>query len=155
MECLRRKRMRIVIGSDHGGYELKKDLVSRFEKAGHSVTDTGCYTPEAVDYPDVAEKLCHRLLDEHYDFGILLCGTGIGVSIAANKIDGIRAAHLADEYSARMAKAHNDANVITLGARVLGPELAWSIVGAYMDSSFMHSHHEVRVEKIMALEKKN
>ena len=145
--------MRIIIGSDHGGFDLKGLLKSRLEENGHSVTDAGCFSHDAVDYPDVAAALCHDLLSSGYDFGILICGTGIGISIAANKIDGIRAAHLSDAYSARMAKAHNDANVITLGARTLGPELAWDLVTAYMDSSFLGGVHEVRVEKIALLEK--
>lgn len=147
--------MKIIIGCDHGGYDLKLEIIARLEKEGHSVVDVGCPDRTPVDYPDVAADLCHRLLDEKEDFGILICGTGIGISIAANKIDGIRAAHLSDAYSASMAKAHNNANVITLGARTLGVELAWTIVKAYMDSSFLGGVHQTRVEKIAALEKED
>ena len=144
--------MRIIIGSDHGGFDLKNEIASRLRSKGDIVVDAGCYTAEAVDYPDVAESLCIDLLGGEYDFGILICGTGIGISIAANKIKGIRAAHLSDAYSARMAREHNDANVITLGARTLGTELAWSLVEAYMDARFQGGVHEERIRKIAALE---
>ena len=136
--------MKIIIGCDHGGYDLKLEIIARLEKEGHSVVDVGCPDRNPVDYPDVAADLCHRLLDEKEDFGILICGTGIGISIA-----------LSDAYSASMAKAHNNANVITLGARTLGVELAWTIVKAYMDSSFLGGVHQTRVEKIAALEKED
>ncbi len=144
--------MNIIIGCDHGALELKNFISTRLEGAGHSLTDIGCYDTTPVDYPDIAEELCHRLLKEHYDFGILLCGTGIGISIAANKINGIRAAHLSDTYSAAMAKAHNNANVITLGGRTLGCELAYSIVDSYMNAKFLGGIHEERINKISALE---
>ncbi len=146
--------MRIIIGSDHGGYELKGELTVRLKKEGHEVEDIGCYSKDAVDYPDVAQTLCTRLLKDGYDFGILICGTGIGISIAANKIDGIRAAHLSDAYSAAMAKAHNNANVITLGARTLGVELAWNLVESYMSSSFLGGVHQQRIDKIAKLERR-
>lgn len=146
--------MNIIIGCDHGGFELKNEILSRLKTEGHNVTDIGCFSKEAVDYPDIAESLCDRLLQDSFDFGILICGTGIGISIAANKIDGIRAAHLSDAYSASMAKAHNNANVITLGARTLGVELAWTLVQAYMSSAFLGDIHQVRVDKITALEKR-
>lgn len=145
--------VRIIVGSDHGGWALKEDLKKRLEAEGLSVTDVGCYDTCSVDYPDIARELCTRLLSEGYDFGVLCCGTGIGISIAANKIDGIRAAHVSDAYSAAMARAHNDANVICLGGRVLGDELAWSIVQSYMASSFQGGRHQKRVDKIADLEK--
>ena len=146
--------MNIIIGCDHGALELKGFIASRLKEYGHSVTDIGCYDSNPVDYPDIAESLCRELLDNGFDFGILLCGTGIGISIAANKIEGIRAAHLSDVYSAAMAKAHNDANVITLGGRTLGNELAWAIVDAYMKADFLGGIHQDRINKIMALEKR-
>ena len=146
--------MNIVIGSDHGGFDLKGEIASRLMSQGHSVFDIGCHTADPVDYPDIAESLCNKLLKEGFDFGILICGTGIGISIAANKINGIRAAHLPDAYSARMAREHNDANVITLGARTLGTELAWSLVEAYMGAHFLGGVHEKRIGKIAALEER-
>ena len=147
--------MRIIIGSDHGGFDLKNELIARLYGRGHEIEDIGCYSTFPVDYPDIAEKLCERLLSDGFDFGILICGTGIGISIAANKIDGIRAAHLSDGYSARMAKAHNNANVITLGARTLGIELAWSLVEAYISESFLGGIHEERICKISKLERRS
>lgn len=141
---------RIVIGSDHGGYDLKEELKRRLEAEGHQVEDIGC-GGEPVDYPDIAEKLCGVLLGQGFEFGILCCGTGIGVSIAANKIRGIRAALCSDCYSARMAKAHNNANVITLGGRTVGTELAWQMVQEYMREEFLHGVHEKRVDRLNEL----
>lgn len=140
--------MRLVIGCDHGGYQMKQELAERLAKAGREVYDCGTYSEAMVDYPDVAIAACTKLLEERYDAGILICGTGIGMSIAANKIKGIRAALCADCYSAKMAKQHNNANVITLGARTLGVELAWEIVQSYLFASFLGGIHEPRVKKI-------
>lgn len=145
--------MRVILGSDHGGYLLKEELARRLVSKGVDITDVGCHDTNSVDYPDIAADLCHRLLEESFDFGILCCGTGIGISIAANKIHGIRAAHVADAYSAAMARCHNNANVICLGGRTLGDEVAWSIVEAYMGASFLGGRHQGRVDKIMALER--
>ncbi len=142
---------RIIIGSDHGGFLLKEELKSRLEKEGYEVFDAGCYSTDMVDYPIVATELCNKLLNDNYDSGILICGTGIGVSIAANKVKGIRAALCSDCFSARMAKEHNDANVITLGARTIGVELAWEIVKSYLKASFTHGVHEPRVEMLNAI----
>lgn len=140
--------MNIVIGSDHGGFALKEELKKRLTEQGCQVKDVGCSGNETADYPEIAEKLCRTLLDEKKDFGILCCGTGIGVSIAANKIKGIRAALCSDCYSARMAKAHNNANVITLGGRTTGIELAWMMVQEYMNETFLGGIHETRVNMI-------
>lgn len=144
--------MRLIIGADHGGVELKALLKERLIAEGHTVEDVGTMDIAAVDYPDIAEKLCKKLLNDGYDRGILVCGTGIGMSIAANKIHGIRAALITDTFSARMASAHNDANVVTLGARTLGPELAWEILKANLEEPHLGGKHAVRVEKIMKLE---
>lgn len=143
--------MKIVIGSDHGGFELKEELKKRLQEKGHQVEDVGCYSKESVDYPEVAENLCGVLLEKKYDFGLMCCGTGIGVSIAANKIKGIRAALCSDCYSARMAKAHNNANVITMGGRTVGVELAWMMVQEYMKEAFLGGIHESRVNMINRL----
>ncbi len=140
--------MNLIIGCDHGGFLLKQELIRRLEKEGHKVEDAGCYSEDMVDYPDIAVNVCNRLLEEEYDRGILICGTGIGVSIAANKVKGIRAALCSDCFSARMSMEHNNANVITLGARTLGIELAWEILKTYLSSEFIFGIHEKRVEKI-------
>lgn len=142
----------IVIGSDHGGFELKNVLVSHLESKGKKVMDCGVFDTASVDYPDIAKKVCDEVKTAAYEFGILICGTGIGISIAANKIDGIRCALLSNEYSAEKAKQHNNANVIALGGRVLGPDLAKSIVDAFMDAEFEGGRHQNRVDKIHALE---
>lgn len=142
----------ILIASDHGGFGLKNALKDHLTQQGCEVEDLGVHTPDSVDYPDIAEQLCKRLLSGTYEFGILICGTGIGISMAANKIDGIRCALVRDEFSARMAKQHNNANVLALGGRVTGDCLAASIVDAYRAASFEGGRHAARVEKIHRLE---
>lgn len=146
--------MKLVIGADHGGVEMKAELKERLVKAGHTVADVGTMDTASVDYPDIAEKLCKEVLSGGYDRGILICGTGIGMSIAANKIHGIRAALITDTYSAKMASAHNNANVVALGARTLGIELAWEILEANLNTAHLGGRHAARVAKIMALEEK-
>lgn len=143
--------MKIIIASDHGGYELKALIIERLREENHEVFDNGCYSREAVDYPMIAKDTSLKLLNEGYDFGILICGTGIGIGIAANKVKGIRAALCSDVYSAKMAKAHNDANIITLGARTIGRELAWEIVKAYIETSFLEGVHKERVTQINSI----
>lgn len=143
--------MKIAIGADHGGFEMKSELISRLEQAGYPVDDRGTYTTESCDYPDIAEIVARGVSAGDYDLGILICGTGIGVSMAANKVEGVRAALLADCFSARMAREHNDANVITLGARTLGIELAWEIVESFLKASFLGDKHARRVDKIMRI----
>lgn len=145
--------MKIGIGADHGGYELKGKIIALLEKMGHEVKDYGCYSPESVDYPDVAKALCEGVVKDECERGILVCGTGIGMSIAANKVHGIRCAHCTDTYSAAMAKEHNNANVIAIGARITGEELAYCIVKSWLEAEFQGGRHQGRVDKIMALEK--
>lgn len=145
--------MKIGIGCDHGGFEMKEELKKRLETAGYEVNDQGTYSLDEVDYPDVAERVAAGVSQEEYECGILVCGTGIGMSIAANKVKGIRAAPITDSFSAKMAKEHNNANMIALGARTLGIELAWELVQAYLNAEFMGGKHQKRVEKIMAIEK--
>lgn len=142
--------MKIVAGSDHGGYELKEALRRRLAEQGHTVQDIGCHG-EAVDYPDIAAALAEIVTEGGAEFGILCCGTGIGVSIAANKVHGIRAALCADCYSARMAKEHNNANIIAFGGRTVGIELAWEMVRAYMGAEYLGGIHAERVARIDAL----
>ncbi len=143
----------IVIGCDHGAYELKGILVDYLKSKGKEVDDCGVFDGTSVDYPDIAKKVCDKVLTGNYEFGILLCGTGIGISIAANKIDGIRCALVCNEYSAEKTKQHNNANVIAMGGRVLGPDLAKNILDAYMNAEFEGGRHQTRIDKIHALEK--
>lgn len=143
----------IVIGCDHGACELKNVLVEHLKSKGKEVDDCGVFDATSVDYPDIAEKVCTKVNSGNYEFGILLCGTGIGISIAANKIDGIRCALLCNEYMAEKTKQHNNANVIAMGGRVIGPDLAKNILDAYMNAEFEGGRHQNRIDKIHALEK--
>ena len=145
--------MKITIGSDHGAVELKEEVkmvLHEFEDV--RVTDVGTFGTESVDYPDIAEKVCADVVSGRADRGIVLCGTGIGISIAANKIDGIRAALCGDVYSAIMSRKHNDANVLAMGGRVTGIGPAGEIVRAWVCTEFEGGRHARRVDKIMALE---
>ena len=145
--------MKITIGSDHGAVELKEEVkmvLHEFEDV--RVTDVGTFGTESVDYPDIAEKVCTDVVSGKADRGIVLCGTGIGISIAANKIDGIRAALCGDVYSAIMSRKHNDANVLAMGGRVTGIGPAGEIVRAWVGTEFEGGRHARRVDKIMALE---
>ena len=147
--------MKITIGSDHGAVELKEEVkmvLHEFEDV--RVTDVGTFGTESVDYPDIAEKVCADVVSGKADRGIVLCGTGIGISIAANKIDGIRAALCGDVYSAIMSRKHNDANVLAMGGRVTGIGPAGEIVRAWVCTEFEGGRHARRVGKIMALEQK-
>jgi ribose 5-phosphate isomerase B len=135
---------RVSIGSDHGGFQLKEALRKRLRDKGHDVTDRGCPGPEAVDYPDIALSVCSDVTDGRSDIGVLICGTGIGMSNAANKVRGIVAALCTNEYMARMARQHNDANVLVLGGRVVGDELAFSIVEAFISSEPLMDERYVR-----------
>ena len=143
----------LAIGADHGGFELKGHIINYLEENGIAVKDFGVYNEESVDYPDCAVPVCESVLTGECDRGILICGTGIGISIAANKIDGIRAALCSDVYSAKMAREHNDANIICLGGRVTGRELACMIVDTWYNSRHLGGRHSGRVEKIHKLEK--
>lgn len=144
----------LAIGSDHGGYELKEYLKKHLEERNIEYKDYGTYTEDSCDYPDIAETVCAAINGGECDRGILVCGTGIGISISANKIDGIRAALCGDVFSAKMSKQHNNANVICLGGRVTGRELAYMIVDTWYDEKFLGERHQNRVNKIHALENK-
>lgn len=145
--------MKFAVGSDHGAVDLKEEvkLVLK-EFPGINVVDVGTFSHDPVDYPDIAKKLCEKLTSGECDRGILLCGTGIGISIAANKIKGIRCALCSDVFSAKMSRAHNDANVLALGGRVLGVGPAGEIVRAFVETKFEGGRHEKRIKKIMDLE---
>jgi ribose 5-phosphate isomerase B len=144
--------MRIVIANDHGAVELKKELLSWLKAQGHEVVNLGVDVEDRVDYPDMASAACAEYLKGGYDFGILLCGTGIGISIAANKVPGIRCALIHDIFTATMAREHNDANFIAMGGRVEYSVPPTEILAAFMGSKFQGGRHADRVEKIMELD---
>jgi ribose 5-phosphate isomerase B len=144
----------IIIGSDHGGLALKAALNSYLNRRGFDVTDAGTNGDASVDYPDFGQKVAEAVIAGEADQGILICGTGIGMSIAANKIPGIRAALVTDVFMARMAREHNNANVLVLGGRVLDEQKACDLVGAWLDATFEGGRHQARLDKITALEKK-
>lgn len=139
--------MKIVLGSDHGGYELKEAVRQKLVHGGHEVTDAGCFSTESVDYPDVAEQVVENLLNGKSQRGILICGTGIGMSIAANRHRRIRAANCCDEYTVKMSREHNDANILCLGARVLETEKALRMVGVWLETEFTGGRHQRRIAK--------
>ncbi len=144
----------LAIGCDHGGLNLKKTIIEHLESKNVEVKDIGTYTTDSCDYPDISEKVAKEILNGNCECGILVCGTGIGVSIAANKVKGIRAAHVTDTFSAKMAREHNNAHIICLGERITGPQVALEIVDAYLGAEFGGARHQTRVDKIMALENK-
>lgn len=144
--------MKIIIGSDHGGRKLKAEIKGLLEEMNYSYEDVGCDCDDSVDYPDYAKPVAKRVAEGEFDRGILICGTGIGMSIAANKVKGIRCAVVSDEYSARMSREHNNANVLALGERVVGPDLAKSIVRTWLEADFQGDRHQRRLQKVEELE---
>lgn len=144
--------MKYAIGGDHSALELKQIIIHHLESKGIEVTDYGTYTPESTHYPIYAQKVAKAVTSGEADFGIAICGTGLGVGISANKVRGIRAATVSDTFSARMARAHNNANVLTFGARVVGPGLAIDIVDAWLASDFEDGRHSIRVGMISKIE---
>lgn len=144
----------ILIGSDHGGIALKTALSSYLKRRGLEVSDLGTDSDASVDYPDFGQKVAEAVIAGKAEFGILICGTGIGMSITANKIPGIRAALVTDVFMARMAKEHNNANILVLGGRVLDEQKACDLVGAWLDATFEGGRHQLRLDKITAVEKK-
>ena len=146
---------KIIIGSDHGGFELKRDVIAHLEKRGVEVIDVGTYSTESCNYPDYARALCKRIQSGEFERGILICGTGIGISIAANKHNGIRAACCSDTFSARMTRMHNDANVLCFGGRVVGAGLACDMVDLFIATEFEGGRHIDRVNMLAEIEKEN
>ncbi len=145
--------MRIAIGADHAGFELKMELAARLTEMGHHVVDLGTHGTDPVDYPDYAKSVGAALLAGKADRGILICGSGVGASVAANKIAGIRAGLCHDTYSARQGVEHDDMNVLVLGARVIGFELARDLVRVFLEAGFTgEERHRWRLEKVRALE---
>lgn len=139
--------MKIVIGADHGGFELKQQVVSQLETLGYDVLDIGCHSAESVDYPDIAEGVANKIIAGDCARGILICGTGIGMSMAVNRDERIRAALCHDEFTARMSREHNDANVLCIGARVLGPGLVEEMVRVWLATDFAGGRHQRRIDK--------
>ena len=146
--------MKIAIGADHGGFSLKELIIPHLKEKGHDVIDLGTNSGDSVDYPEFGEKVAMAVINGEADRGIVICGTGIGISISANKVPGIRAALVSETFSARMSIEHNNANVLALGARVTGPDLALEIVDVWINSTFLGDRHERRVNKIGEIEKK-
>ena len=146
---------KIVIGCDHGGVELKNEIIAHLTKRGIEVTDVGTYTTDSCNYPDYARALCAKIQSGEFERGILVCGTGIGMSMAANKHKGIRAACCSDTFSARMTRMHNDANVLCLGGRVVGAGLACDMVDLFVDTEFEGGRHSTRVALLTDIENGN
>ena len=145
--------MKIALGADHAGYLLKDRIKEHLEQQGFEVRDEGTLSGESVDYPDYARLVGHAVNEQRADFGILVCGSGIGMSIAANKVTGIRAANVSSEYEAQMSREHNNANVLALGARTVKEDEAFRIVDKWLATQFAGGRHERRVEKISGIEK--
>lgn len=143
--------MKIALGADHGGYELKEKIKKHLsEKEGINIVDMGTYSAESVDYPKYGHLVAKSVVEKEADFGILICGTGIGISIAANKISGIRAALCTNTTMAKLTRQHNDANILALGARIVGDVLAFDIVDEFLATSFEGGRHTRRIEAIEA-----
>lgn len=142
------ENLRIAIGSDHGGYEYKEQIVSHLKEKGYECVDVGTYSTDSCDYPVIARTVTTKITTGEADRGILICGTGIGMSIVANKVNGIRAALCGDTFSARASRAHNNSNVLCLGERVIGINLAMDIVDIWLESKFEGGRHQRRVDMI-------
>lgn len=148
--------MKVAIACDHGGLYLKSILTEYLNRSGVDFNDFGCFTSESVDYNDYAIKVCNAVNNDDAEFGILICGTGIGMSIVANKIKGIRCAHCHDVFSAKMTRLHNDANVLAFGERVIGAGLMCEIVDTFLNTKFSEDERHIRrVDKIKSLENEN
>lgn len=154
MSFIKLQNKPIAIGCDHAGVDFKNTIISFLKENGIQVIDCGCYDNNSVDYPDIAEVVCQKITEGTCEKGILICGTGIGISISANKINGIRAALCHDYFSAKYTRLHNDANIICFGARVIGTGLATELVDVFLSTDFEGGRHIKRVEKIMNLQGK-
>ena len=147
--------MKIAVGCDHGGIVLKDSVVSTLKRLGAEVVDLGCYTTDSVDYPEYGLKVAKAVASGECDAGVLMCGTGIGISISANKVKGIRAAVVTNEYMAKLTKNHNNANIIALGGRVVSPEEAEKIVEAWYTAEYEGGRHQRRLDMISRIEDEN
>ena len=144
--------MKIAIGSDHGGYDLKEQVKTWLQEMGHEVEDFGCHGKESCDYPDFGAAAARAVASGQCEKGVVICTTGIGISMTANKVKGIRCALCGDPWSAEMTRRHNDANMLAIGAGVVGPQLARQILEAFLTHDFEGGRHQRRVDKLMALE---
>jgi ribose 5-phosphate isomerase B len=145
--------MKIAIGADHAGFELKEKVKQHLIKKGMEVEDLGTVSTESVDYPDFAHLVAHEVADHRADYGVLVCGSGIGMAITANKVAGIRAANVSTEIEAQLSREHNDANIVAIGARIVKEGAATDIVDRFLGTAFAHGRHDLRVAKIAAIEK--
>lgn len=147
--------MKIAIGSDHGGFALKEKLLEYLKEHGYEVNDCGTYTKDSCHYPEIAKKVAVEVKEGRADKGVLCCGTGIGMSMAANKVKGIRAALVSDAFSAKYTRLHNDANIICMGERTIGPGLAEMLLEIFLTTDFEGGRHKVRVDMISDIEREN
>ena len=145
----------VALGADHAGFQLKEALKGWLIEHGYQVVDHGTHSAESVDYPDYAAQVGEAVADHKVERGVLVCGTGIGMTIAANKVPGVRAALCSDIYTARMSREHNDANVLTLGGRLMGPEMALDILKMWLETDFAGDRHRRRIGKIADLERRH
>ena len=146
---------KVFIGCDHAALDMKNEIAQYLETKGYNVCDEGTYTQDSVNYPEYAEKVANAVKNTQGSLGILICGTGIGMSLAANKVKGVRAAAVSEVYSAKLTRQHNDANIVCIGARVIGIETAKMIVDAFLETEFEGGRHKTRVDMITAIEGKN
>lgn len=146
--------MKIAIGNDHAAVELKREIMDYVKELGHESINYGTDSPDSCNYPEYGEKVARAVVSGEADCGILICGTGVGISIAANKVKGIRAAVCSDTATARLVKEHNNANIIAFGARIVGTELAKDIVKAYLSAEFLGGRHESRIAMIAEIEER-
>ncbi len=147
--------MKIGIGNDHSALELKAEIIDFLKEKGHEVVDYGTNSPESCDYPIYGEKVARAVSAGEVEKGILICGTGLGISLAANKVEGIRAVVCSEPFTAKMSRAHNDCNILAFGARVVGAELAKMIVDTWLNTEFEGGRHQRRVDQIMDIERRN
>lgn len=146
--------MKIVIGNDHAAVEMKREIAAYLEELGHEVINVGTDTEESCNYPEYGEKAAREVAEGRADCGVLICGTGVGISLAANKVRGIRAAVCSEPTTARLVKQHNNANMIAFGARIVGMETAKAILDAYLGAEFLGGRHQRRIDMIHALEER-
>ena len=146
--------MKIAIGCDHGAFRLKNEIIEFLNSENYEVKDFGTYSEESCDYPDIALPVAEAVVNKECDFGILVCGTGIGIGIAANKVPGVRAALCSDTFSAHATREHNNANILTMGQRVVGTGLALDIVKTFLNTEFEGERHQKRIDKISGKKKK-
>ena len=146
--------MKIAIGCDHGGFEHKNAVAQHLKDRGFEVIDCGIYENKSVDYPDIAVKVCEQITSNNCNLGVLICGTGIGMSLAANKVKGIRAACCSEHYSAKYTRLHNNSNVLCIGGRVIGIGTALELVDIFVDTKFEGGRHQKRIDKINEIENK-